>query len=171
MWQDTRVDTLVAEYSKDGGQDRFRDQTGLPLASYFSGLKLQWLLDTVDGARAQAEAGDALFGNMDTWVLWNLTGGPDGGLHLTDVTNASRTQLMNLADAGLGRRDAGDVPHPARLPADASRRPRRSMARRSLNWPACRSPASSATSRRRWSARPASSRARRRTPTAPAASC
>ena len=97
VWQDTRVDTLVAEYSKDGGQNRFRDRTGLPLASYFSGLKLQWLLDTVDGARTQAEAGDALFGNMDTWVLWNLTGGPDGGLHMTDVTNASRTQLMNLA--------------------------------------------------------------------------
>ncbi len=96
VWQDTRVNTLVAELAKDGGQDRLRDKTGLPLASYFSGLKLRWLLDNVPGARARAEAGDLLFGNIDTWLLWNLTGGPDGGLHYTDVTNASRTQLMNL---------------------------------------------------------------------------
>jgi glycerol kinase len=96
VWQDTRVDALVAQYSKDGGQDRFREKTGLPLASYFSGLKLLWLLDNVEGVRARAEAGDAVFGNMDTWVLWNLTGGADGGLHMTDVSNASRTQLMNL---------------------------------------------------------------------------
>lgn len=97
VWQDTRVDALVAEYAKDGGQDRFRDITGLPLASYFSGLKLKWLLDNTPDARAKAEAGDALFGTIDAWVAWNLTGGPQGGLHITDVTNASRTQLMNLA--------------------------------------------------------------------------
>jgi glycerol kinase len=105
VWQDTRVDQLVAQYAKDGGPDRFRAKTGLPLASYFSGLKLQWLLDSVPGARAKAQSGDLLFGNIDTWLLWNLTGGSAGGLHLTDVTNASRTQLMNLAtldwDAGL----------------------------------------------------------------------
>ena len=97
VWQDTRVDQLVAQYSKQGGPNRFRAKTGLPLASYFSGLKLQWLLDNVPGARAGAQSGDLLFGNIDTWLLWNLTGGSDGGLHMTDVTNASRTQLMNLA--------------------------------------------------------------------------
>ncbi len=97
VWQDTRVNQLVADYAKQGGGDRFRAQTGLPLASYFSGLKLQWLLDNISGARAKAEAGDALFGTMDSWLLWKLTGGPDGGIHLTDVTNASRTQLMDLA--------------------------------------------------------------------------
>ncbi len=97
VWQDTRVNELVAAYERDGGQDRFRAQTGLPLASYFSGLKLQWLLDNVPGARAKADAGDAIFGTMDSWVVWNLTGGANGGLHVTDVTNASRTQLMNLA--------------------------------------------------------------------------
>jgi glycerol kinase len=96
VWQDTRTDELAAAYARDGGRDRFRARTGLPLAPYFSGLKLRWLLDNVPGARAKAQAGDALFGTMDTWVLWNLTGGPAGGVHLTDVTNASRTQLMDL---------------------------------------------------------------------------
>jgi glycerol kinase len=92
VWQDTRVDPLVAEYARDGGQDRFRAATGLPLASYFSGLKLRWLLDKVPDARRRAEAGDLAFGTIDSWLLWNFI-----GLHLTDVTNASRTQLMNLA--------------------------------------------------------------------------
>jgi glycerol kinase len=105
VWQDTRVDQLVAQYARDGGGDRFRAKTGLPLASYFSGLKLQWLLDNAPQARAKAQAGDLLFGNIDTWLLWNLTGGAHGGLHITDVTNASRTQLMHLAtldwDEGL----------------------------------------------------------------------
>jgi glycerol kinase len=97
VWQDTRVDQLVAEYVKQGGANRFRAKTGLPMASYFSGLKLRWLLDNVPGARARAQSGDVLFGNIDTWLAWNLTGGPNGGLHLTDVTNASRTQLMDLS--------------------------------------------------------------------------
>ncbi len=97
VWQDTRVDQLCAEYAKNGGQDRFRAKTGLPLASYFSGLKLRWLLENVEGARARAEAGEALFGTIDSWLVWNLTGGTKGGVHITDVTNASRTQLMNLA--------------------------------------------------------------------------
>jgi len=92
VWQDTRTDPLVAEYARDGGQDRFRAQTGLPLASYFSALKLRWLLDNVPDARRHAEAGDLAFGTVDTWLLWHLT-----GEHITDVTNASRTQLMNLA--------------------------------------------------------------------------
>jgi glycerol kinase len=97
VWQDTRVDQLVAEYVKQGWANRFRAKTGLPMASYFSGLKLRWLLDNVPGARARAQSGDVLFGNIDTWLAWNLTGGPNGGLHLTDVTNASRTQLMDLS--------------------------------------------------------------------------
>ena len=88
VWQDTRVEPLVAEFSRNGGQDRFRDRTGLPLASYFSALKLRWLLDHVPGARD----GDLAFGTIDSWLMWHLT-----GLHVTDVSNASRTQLMNIA--------------------------------------------------------------------------
>lgn len=91
VWQDTRVEPLVAAFAAEGGKDRLRAKTGLPLASYFSGLKLHWLLANVPGARAKAEAGDALFGTVDSWLLWKLT-----GLHVTDVTNASRTQLMDL---------------------------------------------------------------------------
>jgi glycerol kinase len=97
VWQDTRVDPMVEAFARDGGRDRLRAKTGLPLASYFSGLKLKWLLDNAPGARAKAEAGDALFGTIDSWVIWNLTGGVSGGRHITDVTNASRTQLMDLA--------------------------------------------------------------------------
>jgi glycerol kinase len=96
VWQDTRTDKICNDLAKDGGQDRFRPQVGLPLATYFSGPKVNWLLDNVDGLRAAAESGDAVFGNIDTWVIWNLTGGPNGGAHVTDVTNASRTMLMNL---------------------------------------------------------------------------
>ena len=97
VWQDTRTDQICNKLSADGGQDRFRAKTGLPIATYFSGPKVRWILDNVDGAEKRAEAGDLLFGNMDTWVIWNLTGGPDGGLHITDVSNASRTMLMDLA--------------------------------------------------------------------------
>jgi len=96
VWQDTRTSEYVAEIAKVGGQDQFRRKTGLPLATYFSGLKIRWILENVPGARAMAEAGDALFGNVDTYLIWKLTGGPSGGLHVTDVTNSSRTQLMNL---------------------------------------------------------------------------
>jgi glycerol kinase len=96
VWQDTRTDRLVDEFSREGGQDRFREQTGLPLATYFSGPKVRWMLDNVDGLADRADSGDLLFGNMDTWLIWNLTGGTDGGLHITDVTNASRTLLMDL---------------------------------------------------------------------------
>ena len=96
VWQDTRVAEDVAEFARTGGQDRFRAATGLPLTTYFSGLKIRWLLDHVPGVRTRAETGDVLFGNIDTYLVWNLTGGPDRGLHITDVTNASRTQLMNL---------------------------------------------------------------------------
>lgn len=96
VWQDTRVGNMVAELAKDFGADRFRASTGLPLATYFSGLKIVWLLENVEGLRADAEKGDAIFGNMDTFIIWHLTGGIEGGIHITDVTNASRTQLMNL---------------------------------------------------------------------------
>jgi glycerol kinase len=96
VWQDTRVAPVVAAFAAAGGQDRYRSRTGLPLATYFSGLKVRWILEEVAGVRAQAEAGELLFGNVDTYLIWNLTGGPNGGVHVTDVTNASRTQLMNL---------------------------------------------------------------------------
>jgi glycerol kinase len=96
VWQDTRTDKICHELAKDVGQDRFRPKVGLPLATYFSGPKIKWLLDNVDGLREAAERGDAVFGNMDTWEIWWLTGGPCGGAHVTDVTNASRTMLMDL---------------------------------------------------------------------------
>jgi glycerol kinase len=96
VWQDTRTDKICNQLSADGGQDRFRAKTGLPIATYFSGPKIQWILDNVDGVRSKAESGEVLFGNIDTWVIWQLTGGPDGGVHVTDVTNASRTMMMNL---------------------------------------------------------------------------
>lgn len=96
VWQDTRSDSICNKLAEEGDQDRFRAQAGLPLATYFSGPKLKWLLDNVPGLRQAAEKGDALFGNIDTWLVWNLTGGPNGGAHVTDVTNASRTMLMNL---------------------------------------------------------------------------
>ncbi len=96
VWQDTRTDKICNQLAKEGGQDRFRKITGLPLATYFSGPKIAWLLENVEGLREEAETGKAIFGTVDSWLVWNLTGGPQGGLHLTDVTNASRTLLMNL---------------------------------------------------------------------------
>ena len=96
VWQDTRTDQICNQLSADGGQDRFRAKTGLPIATYFSGPKIKWILENVDGVRAKAESGEILFGNIDTWVIWLLTGGADGGVHVTDVTNASRTMMMNL---------------------------------------------------------------------------
>jgi len=96
VWQDTRTKGMCDELAADGGQDRFRAQVGLPLSTYFSGPKIKWLLDNVEGVRDAAHRGVAIFGNIDTWEIWWLTGGPDGGAHVTDVTNASRTVLMNL---------------------------------------------------------------------------
>jgi glycerol kinase len=96
VWQDTRTDKICNDLAADGGQDRFRPKTGLPLATYFSGPKARWILDNVEGTRSRAEKGELLFGNIDTWCIWNLTGGPDGGVHVTDVSNASRTLMMNL---------------------------------------------------------------------------
>jgi glycerol kinase len=108
VWQDTRTDAICQELGAlGGGADRYKAKVGLPLATYFSGPKVRWILDNVEGARAKAEAGDLMFGNMDTWTLWNMTGGVDGGLHVTDPTNASRTMLMDLDtlswDAGIAK--------------------------------------------------------------------
>jgi len=97
VWQDTRTSDYVSELARQGGQDRFRAKTGLPLSTYFSSWKIRWILDHIPESREQSEAGDLLFGNIDTFLVWHLTGGPDGGIHVTDVTNASRTQLMNLS--------------------------------------------------------------------------
>ena len=96
VWQDTRTQKIVDRLAEDGGVERFKKQVGLPLATYFSGTKVVWILENVEGARAKAEAGDLLFGTTDSWVTWNLTGGVDGGVHVTDVTNASRTMFMDL---------------------------------------------------------------------------
>jgi glycerol kinase len=96
VWQDTRTDRIASALERDGKGDVIRQKAGLPPATYFSGGKIQWILENVDGVREAAERGDAIFGNTDCWLLWNLTGGSDGGVHVTDVTNASRTMLMNL---------------------------------------------------------------------------
>jgi glycerol kinase len=96
VWQDTRTQEIVDRFAADGGVDRFKDTVGLPLSTYFAGTKIVWILENVDGAREKAEAGDLLFGTTDSWVIWNLTGGVDGGVHITDVTNASRTLFLNL---------------------------------------------------------------------------
>jgi glycerol kinase len=98
VWQDTRTDALVQKLGGVVGPARFTERTGLPHATYFAGPKLLWMLDNVDGLRARAEAGELLFGTIDSWLIWNLTGGVDGGRHVTDVTNASRTLLMNLRE-------------------------------------------------------------------------
>ena len=117
VWQDTRTKSICDELSSNGGQDRFRPQVGLPLATYFSGPKIKWILDNVSGVRQAAESGKAIFGNIDTWIIWWLTGGPDGGSHVTDVSNASRTMLMNLAslDWDIGILDELKIPR-AMLP-------------------------------------------------------
>jgi glycerol kinase len=96
VWQDTRTQRIVEELAGDVGPDRYKAIVGLPLATYFSGPKVKWILDFIDGAREAANRGDLLFGTIDTWLLWNLTGGLEGGIHVTDVTNASRTMLMDL---------------------------------------------------------------------------
>jgi len=96
VWQDTRTDKICNDFAKEGGQNRFRSKTGLPLATYFSGPKIKWILDSVSGMRDAAKNGRAIFGNIDTWLIWNMTGGINGGAHITDVTNASRTLLMDL---------------------------------------------------------------------------
>lgn len=112
VWQDVRTDKIITELAKDDGQDRFRERSGLPLATYFSGPKVKWLLENVGGLREAANRGEAIFGNIDTWLIWNLTGGVNGGKHVTDVTNASRTLLMNLESLDWDEEICGllDVP-------------------------------------------------------------
>ena len=110
VWQDTRTQKIVEELAGDEGTDRYKDVCGLPLATYFSGPKVKWILDNVDGAREKAEAGELMFGNTDTWVLWNLTGGAENdGVHVTDVTNASRTMLMDLSSLSWDESIAADM--------------------------------------------------------------
>jgi glycerol kinase len=96
VWQDTRTQKICEELGGDEGEEKYKERVGLPLATYFSGPKIKWILDNVEGVRERAEAGDLYFGNTDSWLLWNMTGGVDGGIHVTDVTNASRTMLMNI---------------------------------------------------------------------------
>ncbi|NUU17320.1 glycerol kinase GlpK [Cellulomonas humilata] len=110
VWQDTRTQKIAEELGAlGGGADRYKAKVGLPLATYFSGPKIKWILDNVEGARAKAEAGDLAFGNTDSWVLWNMTGGVDGGVHVTDPTNASRTMLMDLATLSWDAEIAADM--------------------------------------------------------------
>ncbi|MPV38417.1 glycerol kinase GlpK [Georgenia subflava] len=115
VWQDTRTAKIVDELGGSEGQDKYKDKVGLPLATYFSGPKVKWILDNVDGAREKAEAGDLIFGNTDSWVVWNMTGGKDGGVHVTDVTNASRTMLMNLDTLTWNEDIAGDMGIPVSM--------------------------------------------------------
>ncbi|MGH3355676.1 MAG: glycerol kinase GlpK, partial [Nocardioidaceae bacterium] len=119
VWQDTRTQAICDELAaKGGGAERYKDRVGLPLATYFSGPKIRWILDNVEGARERAEKGELLFGNMDTWVLWNLTGGAENnGVHVTDVSNASRTMLMDLETLAWDEEIAGEMGVPlAMLP-------------------------------------------------------
>ncbi len=116
VWQDTRTQKIVDELAGDEGVDRYKATCGLPLATYFSGPKVRWILDNVDGAREKAESGELLFGNTDTWVLWNLTGGAEnGGVHVTDVTNASRTMLMDLSTLSWDESIASDMGIPTSM--------------------------------------------------------
>ena len=164
-WQDTRTDKIVDALARDGGKDRFRVKTGLPLTTYFSGPKIQWILDHVEGARDGAEKGDVLFGTMDTWLIWKLT-----GRHITDVTNASRTMLMDLVtlewDDELleAMKVRGRCCPRSTPPPSPTARPRG-------RWPGCRWRRPSGISRPPSSARPASRPGRGSAPTGPAASC
>lgn len=115
VWQDTRTDAVCRELGRNVGQDRFRRETGLPLASYFAGPKVRWLLDNVEGLRERVARGEILFGTMDSWVIWNLTGGAEGGVHVTDVTNASRTMLMNLHSMNWDERICASLDVPMEL--------------------------------------------------------
>ena len=175
VWQDTRTDRIASALDRDGRGDVIRHKAGLPPATYFAGGKLQWILDNVEGVRAAAERGDAVFGTIDTWLLWNLTGGPRGGVHVTDVTNASRTMLMDLETLdwddellsffGIPRRCFRPSRRRRRVSPTVSRRPTGLSAAR------CRSLESSGTSTRRWSARSVCGPARPKIPTAQAISC
>ncbi|MBM6591102.1 glycerol kinase GlpK [Brevibacterium sp. RIT 803] len=115
VWQDTRTQKICDELAGDEGPDKYKDRVGLPLATYFAGPKAKWVFDNVDGVKESAEAGELLFGTMDTWVLWNLTGGVNGGVHVTDVTNASRTMLMNVKSLDWNEEIAGEMGIPVAM--------------------------------------------------------
>ena len=171
VWQDTRTQKIVDRLA-DGDVERYKKKVGLPLATYFSGTKIVWILENVDGAREKAEAGDLLFGTTDTWVLWNLTGGSDGGVHATDVTNASRTLFMDLETLSWDESILKDFGVPASMLPEI-RSSSEVYGNVVILQPAparFRSPASWAISRRPPSARRHSTRASRRTPTARATS-
>lgn len=172
VWQDTRTDKIVRELAGDEGPDKYKEICGLGLATYFSGPKIKWILDNVEGAREKAEAGDLLFGNTDTWVIWNLTGGPNGGVHVTDVTNASRTMLMDVRELTWREDICADMTIPmSMLPEIKSSSEIYGYGSKNSSSSTPRSQATSETSRQRLSVRPVSRRAWRRTPTAPVASC
>jgi glycerol kinase len=173
VWQDTRTDAICQQLGAlGGGQDRYKAKVGLPLATYFSGPKVRWILDNVEGARERAEAGDLVFGNMDSWVVWNMTGGVQGGLHITEPTNASRTLLMDLDTLSWDPEIAEEMGIPVSMLPEirsssevyAKVRERGVLA----GVPVAGIPA---TSRRPPSVRRACPPARPRTPTAPATSC
>jgi glycerol kinase len=174
VWQDTRTDRICNELAKDGGQNRFQARVGLPLATYFSGPKVKWLLDNVDGLREAAEKGDAVFGNTDTWVIWNLTGGANGGSHVTDVTNASRTMLMDLKTCDWDDEIAKIIGVPmSMLPEIRPSSDPKSTGSLCPTAPlagAFRCVVTWATSKPRPWARPGLTQAKPKTPTAPAAS-
>ena len=116
VWQDTRTDAICRQLGDlGGGAERYKDKVGLPLATYFSGPKVRWILDNVEGAREKAEAGDLVFGNMDTWLVWNMTGGVNGGLHITEPTNASRTLMMDLSTLSWDEEIAGEMGIPVSM--------------------------------------------------------
>jgi glycerol kinase len=115
VWQDTRTQSIVDRFAADGGVDRFKQKVGLPLSTYFAGTKIVWILENVEGAREKADAGELMFGTTDSWVLWNLTGGVDGGVHVTDVTNASRTLFMDLATCSWDEEILGILGIPASM--------------------------------------------------------
>ena len=113
VWQDTRTQKICDDLAAmGGGAERYKEKVGLPLATYFSGPKIRWILDNVEGAREKAERGDLAFGNTDSWVVWNMTGGVDGGVHVTDVTNAPRTMLVNIDSLTWNEEIAGDMQIP-----------------------------------------------------------
>ncbi|GAA1169179.1 glycerol kinase GlpK [Nesterenkonia xinjiangensis] len=115
VWQDTRTQKICDELAGDAGPERYKERVGLPLATYFAGPKIRWILDNVEGARELAEAGDLMFGTMDSWLVWNMTGGPNGGTHITDVTNASRTLLMNIDTLDWNEQICADMGIPMSL--------------------------------------------------------
>lgn len=171
VWQCRRTAPLCEELRADGWEEKIREKTGLLIDAYFSGTKLRWILDNVPGARERAERGELLFGTVDTWLIWNLTG---GRVHVTDYSNASRTMLFNIhtrngTPSSAKRSESRCACSRSRCPTPKSTARSTRICRGSRNSPARRSAARRATSRRRCSDRAASIRAKRKTPTAPAA--